>query len=39
LEECLKNNKVELPTDLPIAKQLNIPTELGAQMPSMSEEL
>lgn len=35
----LQNNGIELPSDLPQIKHTQIPSEVGAQLPSMTDEL
>lgn len=39
LESMLQNNGIELPSDLPQVKHTQIPSEVGAQLPSMTDEL
>ena len=39
LEELLNQNKIELPSDLPIAKDTKIPTDVNQKMTSIDDEL
>lgn len=39
LESMLQNNGIELPSDLPQVSHTQIPSEVGAQLPSMTDEI
>jgi kinesin family member 5 len=39
LEELLNQNKIDLPSDLPIAKDTKIPTDVNQKMTSIDDEL
>ena len=39
LEDLLSRNKIEVPTDIPVAKQAQFPTEVSVKLPSMDDEL